>query len=437
MSSASRSRYSTAAIALHWLTAGVIAFQIVLGWRMGVAPKGPLTYTLFQLHKSVGVTILALAIIRLALRIAIPPPPVLAAKTWERWLVHLAHWGFYVALVGLPLTGWVVVSASDIQIPTLLYGRVPWPHLPGLAHLPVGQRHMWRDGGEAGHLFLVWSTLALLAAHLAGVLKHELVTRDGVLARMIPGVRSGAWADPRLWVLLGGVVAAAAAGWFVRPAQGTPALAPPASMLTAAVQPPAIAKVEPVAAPLPAPSNGGATPWAVAPGSTLGFRTQWAGEPLEGRFQHWTADIVFDPDALDKSSVAVAIDLASVSTGDGQRDAAMSGEDWFDVAAHPKATFRSHTFRRLGPDRFEAMGTFSLRGVSRPLTLPFSLKIVGPRAQMRAAVTIDRTIFGVGQGEWSATDQIPADVSVDVRLVATRKGGVGGRPTAVGPGGAL
>lgn len=429
MSSVSRSRYSVAAIALHWLTAGVIAFQIVLGWRMGEGPKGPLTYALFQLHKSVGVTILWLAIIRLALRIAIPPPPVLAVKVWERWLVHLTHRGFYVALVGLPLTGWVVVSASDIQIPTLLYGLVPWPHVPGLAHLPVAQRHIWRDGAEAGHLFLVWSTVALLALHLAGVLKHQLVARDGTLARMIPGVGSGAWADPRLLLILTGVIAAGAAGWLVRPSQGTAAHAPSAPLAStpqAAAQAPVIPRVEPAAAPAsePAPSNKDGAAWAVVPGdSALGFHTQWVGQPLEGRFQHWTADIVFDPNALEKSSVVVAVDLASVSTGDGQRDAALSGEDWFDVAGHPRAIFKSRNFRRLGPDRFEAAGTLTLRGVSRPLTLPFSLKIVGSKAQMHATVGIERTTFGVGQGEWSATDQIPANIDVDVRVVAIRRGG--------------
>jgi polyisoprenoid-binding protein YceI len=161
----------------------------------------------------------------------------------------------------------------------------------------------------------------------------------------------------------------------------------------------------------------------VQPGSTLGFATSWSGEGLSGRFKRWTADITFAPEALDRSRVAVAIDLASVDTGDGQRDAVLPSADWFDVADHPKAVFTASKFERTGADAFVAHGTLQLRGVTKPQDLPFKLTILGDEAQVHGTTTLDRTAFGVGQGEFKATDQIPGKVTITVALRAKRTGG--------------
>src|SRR5689334_10001281 len=133
---ASRTRYTTVAIVIHWLIAAAIIFQIILGWRMGDGPKGPTTFALVQLHKSIGITILMLSLLRLAWKLfnPAPPPPVDQAR-WEQVAAKLVHVGFYVVMIGLPLTGWIMVSASRSGIPTLLYGTVPWPHLPLLPEL--------------------------------------------------------------------------------------------------------------------------------------------------------------------------------------------------------------------------------------------------------------------------------------------------------------
>jgi len=99
----------------------------------------------------------------------------------------------------------------------------------------------------------------------------------------------------------------------------------------------------------------------------------------------------------------------------------LPGADWFSVAAHPTAAFKATRFRHLGGNRYEALGTLSLRGVSRPLKLPFTLTIAGDVATMTGTATIDRTVFGVGQGEWAATTDLPAAVSVTVAIKADRK----------------
>ena len=149
--SRSSDRYTGVAVALHWLIAVSILFQIMLGWRMDDHGNSAVTFLVFQLHKSIGITILLLSLARLGWRLANPPPPLPAQlKPWERWLAHATHLGFYAIMIGLPLTGWLLVSASKTNIPTLLYGVLPWPHIPGVAELAPPAKLVWHKVGDPG-----------------------------------------------------------------------------------------------------------------------------------------------------------------------------------------------------------------------------------------------------------------------------------------------
>jgi cytochrome b561/polyisoprenoid-binding protein YceI len=418
-------RYATVAILLHWLIAAAIVLQIALGLRMGSGDT-PEAFAVFQLHKSVGITILLLSLVRLGWRLSHPPPPLPATLApWERTLARITHIAFYAIMIGMPLTGWLIVSTSRIAVPTLLYGVIPWPHLPGVAQLAPEARKAWFGAGVQAHELLAWSLIGLLALHVAGALKHQLFSRDEpVLARMAPGAKDGRWLEPRLLVILLGFVGVAAFGALVQPPR--PASAPPPVVLVAAepVAEPAVAQApaEP-ATPTPvvaaAPSNEPVR-WRVAPGSTLGFTTAWSGQAVQGRFDRWRADILFGPEALDRSSVTVTIDVGSAKTGDAQRDEVLPSGDWFDAAAHPQAVFAAKRFEKTGTDHYVAHGTLELRGVKRPLDLPFKLTIAGDQATVSGAASLDRTAFGVGQGEFAATDQIPGKVAVRVQLTARR-----------------
>lgn len=424
---ASRMRYTTVAIVIHWLIAAAIIFQIILGWRMGEGPKGPATYALFQLHKSIGITILLLSLLRLAWKlINRSPPPPAGQPAWERTASQIVHWGFYVIMIGLPLTGWIMVSASRVPIPTLLYGTVPWPHLPLLPELAEGAKHAWREAGEIGHGVLVKLTYLLLLLHLGAVAKHQILDRDEVFGHMAAGAKPGI-KEPRLWLAAAGLVAVIAAGYLYTPAvKAKPAaLAPsaePAPVATPAPTAPAAAPSE-TAAPVAteAATLKDPVPWVVQKGSSLTFTASWSGSAIDGAFKTWNADILFSPEALDRSKVTVAIDMASVGTGDAQRDESLPSGDFFDTAEHPKATFTASKFRKTGEGKYVADGTLDLRGVKKPLSLPFTLKIDGDTATARGVTTLDRTTFGVGQGEWASTDQIAASVKVAFSLTAKRK----------------
>ncbi len=423
-------RYTRLAVALHWLIATAILFQIMLGWRMGDHGRSAETFLVFQLHKSVGITILLLSLVRLGWRLANPPPPLPAhLKGWERGLAHVTHLGFYLVMIGLPLTGWLVVSASKTNIPTLLYGVVPWPHIPGVAELASPAKAGWHRVGEVGHGLLAKLTYLLLALHVGGALKHHWLDRDATLARMIPGVRAGAWLAPRGLMTAAVLIAAIAGGQGVfrhAPAPAAPAAPVTAPAPTAPVPAP-LAPTPPVpatTATVPDTSPRGTAPhpvttWTVDPGGKLEFATSWSGQPVTGQFRDWSADIRFSEDDPAGSRVTVTIDPASVATGDAQRDATLPTEDWLDTAGFPKATFQAEGFRHRGAT-WTADGRMTIKGVSRPLRLTFTLDQTGDRVTARGQAVLDRTAFGVGKGDFAATDQIPAQVTVRFAFSAHR-----------------
>jgi cytochrome b561/polyisoprenoid-binding protein YceI len=421
-------RYSAVAIALHWAIALAIVLQIILAGRME-GPRTPTSFAVTQLHKSVGISILLLTLLRIAWRLANPPPPMpVTLAPWERQLARITHFGFYFVMLGMPLTGWLMVSAAKTLVPTLLYGVVPWPMIPGVSSLAPAARRLAHTIGETGHGAIAKLIYVLLALHVAGALKHQLFSRDEpVLARMAPGAAAGRWWDPRIYLIAAAFLGVIAFGrWVTPPSPGLalPAAAAAAPAPAVPAPAPAAAAPEPNAAPAPAaavqPPPAGPVAWKAQKGSTLGFATTWSGAPLNGRFERWTANILFSPDDLAHSRVTVAIDMSSAKTGDDQRDAALPSSDWFDAAAHPKAVFTATRFDHPGGDRYVAHGTLSLRGVSKSVDLPFRLAIAGATAEVTGQTSLDRQAFGVGQGDFAATDQVPARVGVRVQLTAVR-----------------
>jgi polyisoprenoid-binding protein YceI len=161
------------------------------------------------------------------------------------------------------------------------------------------------------------------------------------------------------------------------------------------------------------------TNWVVDKAATkIAFSTSLSGEAINGGFSSYSAAIAFDPEQLDKSRVKVTIDLSSVSSGDNDRDGSLKSDAFFNVAVTPKAVFEATSFTKTDATHFVAKGRLTLHGKSQPLTLPFSLTIKNDVAAMAGTATIDRTAFGVGSGEWAATDSLPAKVKVDISLKA-------------------
>jgi cytochrome b561/polyisoprenoid-binding protein YceI len=418
----SPARYHSAAILLHWLLALLLAYQFALGLRLDAPAAAAEKFTAYQLHKSVGILILLASLARLGVRLTKPRPAELEAG-WRGLAARAVHGLFYAVMIGGPLTGWAVVSTAKIKIPTVLFGVLPWPNLP----LGRGAG----DAAELGHAVLVWLLPALVALHVAGVLYH-LAKRDEVPGRMFGSAAPLALSIAGALALLVACVATGLAGplahlWGAGPSGSAPAaLAPPAAPSDAATSEPADAEAA-MTAPTdePAASEQAAAPlgadWAVQSGSTLGFSTAYSGTAISGSFRRWDAQIHFAEDDLAHARIAATIQTGSAQSGDSERDETMKGADLLDVAGFPVARFSATGFQRLAPGRYAANGTLSLHGVSRPVRLVFTLKVDGDAALAQGSTTLSRLGFGVGGGDWAATDQVPDNVAIHFTIKARRK----------------
>ena len=173
-----------------------------------------------------------------------------------------------------------------------------------------------------------------------------------------------------------------------------------------------------------------AAEWAVdAARSTLSFEVAAQGTPFSTVFKDWTATISFDPDNLASANATVTINLASADSGSRDRDGMMASKSWFDTAGSTfsapagvpavQALFQTTSFRKTGDTSYEADGILSIRDAAKQVTLPFTLVITGNEAHMTGSVTINRTEWGVGQGQYASDDPVGTEVKVIVDLFAT------------------
>ncbi len=190
---AGQKRYATVAIILHWLMAVLIIWQIWIGIWMSGAIDDPASqaaaYEAFQFHKSLGLTLLVLAVLRLLWRVTHGFPELPRdIPAWQRVAARISHYLLYAFILLIPLTGWLYVSTgwnSDTDtafaVPTVWFGLFEWPHIPG-----VDGNGPLADLAVETHELLAWSLIALLVVHVAAALKHHFADRDDVLWSMLP-----------------------------------------------------------------------------------------------------------------------------------------------------------------------------------------------------------------------------------------------------------
>jgi len=176
---ARRESYDPVAKALHWSMALAILGMIVLGIYVSRLSPSMRTFRLFDLHKSIGLTLMLLACLRLLWRVVRGAPETLrdGTKAWELVVAHLVHVLLYALMIGIPLFGWFGASASGL--PMTFYGIADIPRV-----VPPNKER--QQALLQLHDFLNWLLIGLLALHVAGALKRHFVLRDATLRRMLP-----------------------------------------------------------------------------------------------------------------------------------------------------------------------------------------------------------------------------------------------------------
>jgi cytochrome b561 len=172
-------RYTSGAIAFHW----VIALLVLANLALGILHESlPRAWQVMPLHKSIGITVLVLTLGRIAWRLAHRPPPLPShLQAWERGAAHLVHLLLYAAMLILPLSGWLMGSNPERIRPMSWFWLFQVPPLPSTPALSGGAHEV--------HELLGWAMAALVVLHIAAALHHHFWRRDTVLLRMMPGGR--------------------------------------------------------------------------------------------------------------------------------------------------------------------------------------------------------------------------------------------------------
>ena len=174
-------RWGGVSITLHWLTALMIAGLVVVGLLMQELGNSPTKIQVYGLHKSIGLTVLALTVLRLLWRLfAGVPEPVAGTPRWQRWASGATHGALYVVLLAMPLSGWLYNSASGF--PLKWFGLFKLPKLSGY---DAEVKAFALQAHET--LFLV--LVAIVGVHALAALKHHYFDRDRTLARMLPLIK--------------------------------------------------------------------------------------------------------------------------------------------------------------------------------------------------------------------------------------------------------
>ena len=401
--SAQSERYTSVAITLHWVIAIAILGMIFGGWYMTDLPDGaPRQYFLYQMHKSVGITILLLSIARIIWRVMNPPPALPDDMNGlEKTASHLVHLGFYGLMILLPLTGWLYSSVSvKLDVPTVLYFAISWPDVPFVEGLKTEAA-----SGVVNfiHSKLAWVTLALLALHVAGAVKHELSAEEGVLKRMLPGL-FGKTDKPKT------------------PGRGAATAFGSAIGVLAAVTltPPVVSALAGSGAPVSADATFQPN-WIVnTETSSITFSGTHDGNTFTGEFANWDAAIQFDPDAPADAEVRVTVAMANATASQKLYEDSLPSPEWFNSAAFPTASVEILDITSTGDAAYTSTARLTLKDITVDTAFPFTLNINDDAAQMTGQAVFQRKPLDLGQSSDPNADWVSEDITVDVIVEATR-----------------
>ncbi len=393
--------FGSIARGFHWSMALIIFGLLILGFWMVAMPVSPFKFELYGWHKSFGLLVLTLGVMRLMWRfITLELKRLPSHAQWERFLSKTIHLVLYMSIIGMPLSGWLMSSAGEYAV-----------NFFGLFDIPAltGKNEAVYKFMKTVHELLAFTLIGALGLHIAGVLKHHLLDRDETLARM------------------GGNIIVVVSGLFLLSVSAFFAGQHVLDRFDRVIENSANDSNESVQVQV---KNEKIIvedyTWVIdSEQSALGFQFSQYGQDVTGTFSVWSGAIVFDSENLEEASARIEIDIAGIGTGSADRDQQAVSQEWFAAQDHPRAVFESESFEALGANRYGVKGRLTLRGVQLPVSFPFLLEISekdggGQLADMSANFTLQRLDFGIGQGQWKSTDAIGNAVDIEIKLQAEK-----------------
>jgi len=366
-------RYNDAAVILHWLIALLMIGLLAMGKYMhGLDDDSADKYTLVQLHKSFGIVALLLIIVRLVWRTRYTAPAhPLDAPRWEKMAAKYSHIALYLLMLTIPFSGWLMVSASPLNLDTILFGAVEWPHVPGSAAL---QANNLEDFFHHTHEIAGGILIALLFVHIGAALKHHIVNKDDVLKRMLPD-----WASRAFKLKLGttfAALAAATAGF---------------ALIASTNQPP----------PRVISANN----------SNISFNAMVTGEDTLGQFNESTITFTFDEANPGNSSLIADVVTASAFTDNFQIDGSLPEPDWFDSEQYPTANFTSSSVTKT-PDHYLVKGSMTIKSSSNDIEFPMIITEQEGKQVASGEFVINRFDYKIGSEDQPDEEYVGADITL-------------------------
>jgi cytochrome b561 len=355
------SQYGSVTKSLHWITALLVIGLLAVGLYMSDLPTSPDKFKIYGLHKSFGITVLTLTLCRILWHVISKKPDAVA--TLKPWEKRLSK--IIHAVLYISLIAMPLTGwlrSSAGNFPINVFGLFVLPHL-------ISPDKELAEIFKELHESIGTVIMITVGLHIAGALKHYFLDKDIVLRRMLPAL---------LLVLFSAPAFAAGVKWDVMPEK-----------------------------------------------SSITFKAKQLGAEFGGSFDRFTADINFDPDNLSASAVHAEVDISSVNTQAADRDANIKGREWFDAAQFPVARFETTEIRKTGDRAYEASANLTIRDVTLPVILPFTLDIAAESGKesvaiMDGSVVLDRSKFKLGSGSWANTDVIANEVPVYIHVTAHR-----------------
>ncbi len=361
----------------------MIVLQFVLA-RLAENAATPLQeLALLANHRSVGITIFLCAALRLAWRLRQGVPGSLPMPEWQFMASRASHWSMYGLIFLLPISGWLMSSASAYS--------VSWFDVVQLPDLVAADPEL-KDTLERIHKTLAKALFAVATIHIAAAVKHSLINKDGAIARI---TSTGA-------IALFFAVIALGAATLTRVGDRAGNIASPSTASNSIT-------VETRTSELPA--------WNIDYAhSYIKFIATQAGADINGEWQEWSADIRFDETQLEASLFDVSVAVAAVETLDVDRDRTLQDLEWFDAENHPQVRYRARSFRQRPDGGFAASGSLTVKDGRSPVMLAFTVTRAGGRYVLEGQAELDCLALQVGIGEWADTRRIGQFVTVVVHV---------------------
>jgi polyisoprenoid-binding protein YceI len=293
---------------------------------------------------------------------------------WQQQASMISHWVLYGLLFLLPLTGWLMSSASAYS--------VSWFNLIQLPDL-VGPDPQLEEVLEEVHKTFAKILFLLASIHIVAALKHSLIDKDGAIGR----ISSSASTAVFVVVIILGVYGLTRTGTI------------------------ATALEDLTASDLPV--------WNIDhESSDIRFTAEQAGVDFDGEWMLWSAEMRFDGDRLDDSSFDVNVVVSGVETNDDDRDQTLLDMEWFDATAHPEVFYRAVEFAET-EDGYVAYGNIIVKGLAFPASLNFNVSVADGRYELDGTIDLDRLVLQIGTGEWADPTCVGQFVAVSVHVEAT------------------